>query len=258
MTARMKLLSDRLFEAEGTGSGPSVAVAAEIPAIPEKSIADQLYPDDKAALKADAKPVDLKAEAKVEAEQKTDDKKSDEKAEDKPKLTDAQKAEAEKVAAEALKQVPEDGKYEFTLPDGIELDKDLAEFASPKLKEAGVTRDQANKLAAIISEARTNETKKAFEAWDATQTKWQGDVKADKEIGGDKFDASIAAASKAINKFGTPELKEYLKASGGGNHPELIRFISRVGNAFSDDKPIGSGNAASESKTLANVLYPDN
>jgi hypothetical protein len=254
MTAKMKLLSDRLFEADGAGSAaPVIApVVTEKPS-PDKSIVDALYADPKPDAKADEKAVDPKPEAKLDGEKKPDDK-----AEDKPKLADAEKAEADKVAAEALKKVPEDGKYEFKLPDGVELDKELADFAMPKLKEAGVTREQANQLAAIMAETRANETKKAFEAWDNTQTEWQKSVKSDKEIGGDKFDASIAAASKAITKFGTPELKEYLKASGGGNHPELIRFISRVGNAFSDDKPIGSGNAASESKTLANVLYPDN
>jgi hypothetical protein len=252
----MKLLSDRFFEAEGAGSAaPVVAPVIDqtAAAVADSTIADKLY----AETKPDAKDADKSGEPKPDAKVEGD-KKPDEKTEDKPKLTDAEKAAAEKVTAEALNQVPEDGKYDFKLPDGIELDKDLAEFASPKLKEAGVTRDQANKLAVIILEARANETKKTFEAWDATQTKWQDSVKSDKEIGGDKFDASIAAASKAINKFGTPELKEYLKASGGGNHPELIRFISRVGNAFSDDKPVGSGNAAAEGKTLANILYPDN
>lgn len=165
---------------------------------------------------------------------------------------DDAKKEADAAAAAKLKEVPEDGKYDFTLPEGMEMDTELAEKAGPALKEAGITRDQANKLAGFLAEDR----KARFEQWGKTQEEWVAAAKADKEYGGDKFDASIKGAKRALDKFGTPELQEYLTASGGGNHPELIRFMARVGNAISDDSPPGSETpAGSQPKDHAEILY---
>lgn len=159
-----------------------------------------------------------------------------------------------KVDPAELAKVPEDGKYVFTLKEGLELDAALADRAMPVLKDAGITREQANKLAGFLAESREAEAKALSDHWEETNTKWIEAAKTDKEFGGDKFDVSLAKAQGVLNKFGTPELKEYLTASGGGNHPELIRFMARVGNAFSDDKPVGSETPAAP-KSAADVLY---
>lgn len=169
----------------------------------------------------------------------------------KAEAEDAKKAEDAATAAK-LKEVPEDGKYEFTLPEGMEMDTVLAEKAGPILKKAGINRGQANELAGIIAADR----KERFEQWGKTQEEWVKAAKTDKEYGGDKFDASITGAKRVLNKFGTPELQEYLTASGGGNHPEMIRFMARVGNAISDDSPPGSETpAGSKPKDHAEILY---
>lgn len=39
---------------------------------------------------------------------------------------------------------------------------------------------------------------------------WTAAVKADKDIGGDKLASNLGAAQRAIDTFGTKELKEYL------------------------------------------------
>jgi hypothetical protein len=154
--------------------------------------------------------------------------------------------------ADPSQQVPEDGKYEFEMPEGVELDAALAEKAAPILKEQNITRAQANALAKLVAEDR----KAQFEKWSETQENWVKQAKTDKEFGGDKFDASIKGARSVLEKFGTPELREYLTASGGGNHPEMIRFMARVGNAISDDKPVGSETpAGSKQKDAAEILY---
>lgn len=241
---------------DGTGSAPAAdpaPTAAPAPAAPAPESAAPgtvLYPegdkappapaDDAAKVAADKRKAELDAmspEDRAKAEKEDADKKT-----------------ADETAAK-LKEVPEDGKYEFTLPDGVELDAAFAEKVSPALKEAGITREQANKLAAIMTEDR----KAQAEGWAKTQEEWVKSAKADKEFGGDKFDASIKDAKRVLDKFGTSELKEYLTASGGGNHPELIRFMARVGNAISDDSPPGSETPAGpQTKDHADILYGPN
>ena len=169
-------------------------------------------------------------------------------------------AKAEREAAEAaaakLAEVPDDGKYEFALPEGVTLNEKLAEIASPKLKELGITRSQANGLAGVIASHEQAQAEVMQADWAKTNAEWAAASRADAEYGGDKFNSSLEAAQRALDKFGTPGLREYLTASGGGNHPEMIRLMARVGNAFSDDRPVGSETPAkSQTKSHAEILY---
>lgn len=87
---------------------------------------------------------------------------------------------------------------------------------------------------------------------------WTEASKSDKEFGGDNLSASIASANKALNKFGTPELRELLNGSGLANHPEVLRMLTRAGKAISDDAVLTSGNSGSSSRPMSAAdLYPN-
>jgi hypothetical protein len=232
--------ADKPAGADGVAPAADAAKPADTPAV---DAASALYADDKP--KDDAKP---DAQAKPE-DVKADDPKADDKAK-------ADAKDGEKPAEVNLKEVPEDGKYDFTLPDGVEIDADLAAEAMPVLKDAGVDREGANKLAAFIAKQREKEAAAVSDNWDRVNREWQETSKKDLEIGGDKFDASLAAANKVVTKFGTPEFREWLTASGGGNHPEMIRLLARVGNAISDDKPVGSKTVSAKAD-IASTMYPN-
>jgi hypothetical protein len=45
-------------------------------------------------------------------------------------------------------------------------------------------------------------------------------------------------AKKALDAFGTAELRSLLNESGLGNHPEVIRFMFRAGKAISEDSMV--------------------
>lgn len=135
--------------------------------------------------------------------------------------------------------VPE--KYDLKTPEGVPLDEAaLAEF-EPIAKELKLTNEQAQKLADIHTK-RMQETERAnAEQWKQTTAKWVDDIKADKEIGGANLDTSVRHAQAALAKFGTPELKAQMDATGMGNHPELVRVFARIGKAMAEDNFIQSG-----------------
>ncbi len=54
---------------------------------------------------------------------------------------------------------------------------------------------------------------KDAEAWLTTVSGWPIAPRKTEDIGGDKWDATVLNAQKAIGRFGTPALKEYLQAS---------------------------------------------
>jgi len=147
-------------------------------------------------------------------------------------------------------------KYEaFTLPDGVELHGPTQEKFLAAAKELNLSQASAQKLASLAAEHVQALEALQVEAWEKVTAGWMDQAKADKEIGGSGFDANVVIAQKAMTKFGTPELKEALKETGLGNHPELVRFFLRVGKAISEDAPPAVGSDPNASKDVASILY---
>jgi hypothetical protein len=65
---------------------------------------------------------------------------------------------------------------------------------------------------------------------------WLEKVKADPELGGEKLTATVALASRAVERFCSPELRGFLNETGLGNHHEMVRTFSRIGALLADDK----------------------
>lgn len=141
-------------------------------------------------------------------------------------------------------------KYDFKMPEGVEPDeKSLAEFTK-FAKELKLSPESAQKLVDLRSAAVVA----AKEQHTATVKGWADEVKADKELGGDKLQETLAVAKKAID-LGPPELKELLETSGMGNHPAVVKWAHAVGKALSEDA-IRSGNTApAQERSTASVLY---
>lgn len=154
-------------------------------------------------------------------------------------------------------KVPEDGKYDLKMPDGVELDAELASALGPDFKELGLTNGQAQKLVDKYIEVQTKRGEARMKDWSETVQGWADQAKADKEIGGDKFPTTVKNAQRFLNAHATPELRDYLNASGGGNHPELIRIFAKAGEMVREDNP-AAGGAEGNGKPVdvAHALFP--
>ncbi|MDQ8050730.1 hypothetical protein [Luteibacter sp.] len=174
---------------------------------------------------------------------------------------DGEKPKEGETEGDKSKEKPDDGskpegppeKYEFTMPEGVELDAGLAEKVDPILRELNLTNDQANKLANAFAEHRVSEAQRQSDAYAQQVEDWGKQAREDKEFGGAAFEQNVPLAQKAIAQFGTPELKTLL-ADGLGNHPELIRFCVKVGKAIGEDGGVDGGSAATP-KSPADVLF---
>jgi hypothetical protein len=143
--------------------------------------------------------------------------------------------------------VPEDGVYNLQLPEGVELDQQLAEAAFPVFKELGINQGQAQKLAEMFSTYRQADAQAVTSAWENQQKTWVKDAKSDPEYATDGWDTTVEIANRALKQYGTPELAKALRETGMGNHPELIRYFYRIGKGISDDSTdTGEGKRGSE------------
>lgn len=71
-----------------------------------------------------------------------------------------------------------------------------------------------------------------FTADEATETEirgWADRSRADPEIGGAE---ALQVARSMVSEFGKPSLKRTLDQTGLGNHPEVIRLLTRAGKAL--------------------------
>ena len=139
----------------------------------------------------------------------------------------------------------------FDLPNDFDMNQDtLAEYHAWS-KENNLTQEQAQKGVDMVAQMKQAE----MDAWVQQQKSWVEDAKADAEFGNDKFDESISIAVKARDSFGTSEFNEMLDSSGLGNHPEMIRFLHRVGKAISENSVVVGGTTTAQ-LTREAVLYP--
>ena len=145
---------------------------------------------------------------------------------------------------------------DFTAPEGTELDSGLIDQATPLFKELGLNQEQAQKLVDFQAAQVDAGQKGQAEAFTQVKQEWQDQTKNDAEIGGDKFEQSVSDARGALEKFGTPELNTLLNDFGVGNHPEMIRFMSKVGALTKEDVPGNPGGSPPSGKSRVDILYP--
>lgn len=191
-----------------------------------------------------AKPEGDKPQHGAEGDKPQDDKPADG---DKP---------AEKPDDKEQKPEGAPEKYEFKPAEGQELDTAALEQFEPIARELNLTNEQAQKMVDLYgTKIMPMVQKQQAEAWQKTTEQWAADVKADKEIGGDKLTANLSAAQRALEQFGDPELKEYLDSTGLGNHPALVKAFIKVGKAMSEDKVVTGGHESGGSD-LISAFYP--
>ena len=141
--------------------------------------------------------------------------------------------------------------YEFTMPEGVALDKTAADEFTAIAKELKLNQADAQKVADVGAKM----AQRQVEAHAKLVESWTESVKTDKEIGGDKLTENLGIARKALDQFGTPELRDVLNMTGFGNHPAVIRAFYKIGKALSEDGFV-KGSAKGADTDIAKRMFP--
>lgn len=147
-------------------------------------------------------------------------------------------------------------KYEFTAPEGAELDSKAVEIFEPVARELDLSNEQAQKLAGLWPQLQEQMQQRQAESWGQQVEKWAADTKTDKEIGGDKLTAAVGHAQKALDTFASKEFREFLDTTGLGNHPEMVRAFAKVGKLMSEDSFVTGQANGSPKNDLVEAFYP--
>jgi hypothetical protein len=173
-------------------------------------------------------------------------------------LTDDERAaeDTAKAAEAKANEVPEEYAA-FTAPDGLEPEQTFLDIALPEFKELGLTQAKAQQLVDMFSTKLAPAImKKQQDAWQSEVDGWKATATKDPEIGGAKFDKSVADALRAVNTI-NPALKPVFDQYGLGNHPEFIRAFAKIAPLLTEDTIDKIKGNSTEVKSLAERMYPD-
>lgn len=169
---------------------------------------------------------------------------------------DTETSKSETSKDEAAKEGAPEQYEDFQAPEGVQLDAELTGDFKSIAKELNLSQKDAQRVADLGPKLMQKWQDHQAQAVSQLREEWANTAKADKEYGGDALAENLAVAKQALDTFGTPELRSLLNESGTGNHPELIRFMVRVGKAISSDTFVaGERGASAASRDLASNLY---
>jgi len=147
-------------------------------------------------------------------------------------------------------------KYAPKLPEGSLLSAEAIERSAAFAKEHGLSNKAAQAALDRESESLSSYAESQKELWTKETVAWLETAKTDKETGGDEFGKNAELAKRVITRYGTKEFASGLSDTGFGNHPELFRFVLRVGKAMGEDNLVLPGSqGAAETKDMADLFY---
>ena len=129
---------------------------------------------------------------------------------------------------------PEQYDYTAAIPEGMQVDQQLADGFSVIAREMNLTNDQANKIAAYGIQYGQQVAQAMQQQLDAEVAGWGEAAK--KELGTD-FDKTMqlcGAALEAVEKQ-VPGIRKALNETGAGNRIEVIKVMRLMGELVQSD-----------------------
>jgi ribosome-binding protein aMBF1 (putative translation factor) len=164
-----------------------------------------------------------------------------------------QSTTAQTQTTQTQSTVPE--KYEFKVPEGYFLGDAHKEKIATYAREQGLSQEKAQQLLerdhGLVSEYQSSQMKEL----DQRRAAWVEQSTKDPEIGGQHLTENVELAKRVVDKFGSEALKEELRNTRFGDHPEVVRIFAKIGRAMGDDKTVHASAHVTEKKSLAERIY---
>lgn len=203
--------------------------------------------------------------APVEAEQASEPVKSVLFDEGEPETEGTPESKPEDNAEEARVEVLK--AEDIAIPEGVEVDAELGKSFVDLLNDEKLSRKElAQKLFDLyqsqnvkmldgLKAAESERTKKYTADMAAEKAEWIKLCEADKEYGGQKWEASQAVINRGCTELATPEAVKLMQAYNLNTHPEIVRMFYRAGMLAGEDKSTVAGNGQSKLTDHAMAIF---
>lgn len=165
-----------------------------------------------------------------------------------------QKLDAEGKPVEEAKPAPtpvDPASYtDFTVPPTIAPDEKGMGLFKDTAAKAGLSQEQAQSILDVYTSQ--------MEAIQATHTEmingWKAEIQADPVLS--KTAEVTTTFGRALDQYGTPEVRAAFDLTGAGWNPHILRFIHKMASALNEGSPVLSGTPApTKPATLGGRLY---
>lgn len=124
-------------------------------------------------------------------------------------------------------ETPEDYGFEApTLPEGMPYDDDLEKAFRGSVHAAGLNAKQANAIYDQFVKVQSERHVAWLDAQNQMKAKLTSDLQ--RKYGGE-YPAKLTKAGTVMDKYGTPEFRQYLNETGLGNDPRMLDVLIRMG-----------------------------
>lgn len=159
-------------------------------------------------------------------------------------------AESEDAKGEDSPKAPE--KYEFTPPEGMEIDREALSSYEALAREHGLSQDQFDAITKHGLEFFQNRLTGLAEQHAALQQGWRDTALKDRTLSdGEALKPEVMQnVAHVFSEFGGEKdaLRKALVETGAGNHPDVIRAFNAIGKALGAAQTPDRGKPASELK----------
>lgn len=146
----------------------------------------------------------------------------------------------------------------LTFPEGFEKNDEMIGSFANLAKEHNLSQATAQSLIDLHVGELKRLGEAPMQAWKNLNKEWADEVKADPEIGGDNLHGVQQTIGRALDTFGTPELRQALDYTGAGNNPHVVRAFYKMAKALEEGGQVtGEPAAMSKPTSLAKAMYPD-
>jgi len=129
-------------------------------------------------------------------------------------------------------------KYEINLPETEYRQEKIDEFLQ-RAHASGLTNKQAQDALDFYHSLETDTQVNAEAAMQ--QARLDAETVLKKEWGPTEYAKNLAVSRRAFNRFADDDLKQFVNESGVTNNVAMIKFLHRIGSAFSEPALEGSG-----------------
>lgn len=141
---------------------------------------------------------------------------------------------------------------ELKVPEGF-TDTAAVEGIKALAGELGLDSPKAQLVLEKFAGWAQAQAQAAEESFAKQDAEWAAALKADPELGGQKWAAAQKDIGRAVAHFKAQPVMKLLHAAGLGNHPELVRFVARIGQSLREDTVAGTSAAPAPAERLSDA-----
>jgi len=148
---------------------------------------------------------------------------------------------------------------DFAMPEGMELDSEALNEATPILRELNATQEQAQKMVDVAASMLSKAAKKMADQHNAVVDGWRKEtLEIFGKDGETQFMQNVGRAEEVVKHFFNDDQRKVLTHYGLGNHPAFFAMCMAIAEGTGEDRLTSLGGAGAKGeKTLANTWYPE-